>query len=96
MSIGNVHSNLGYLQYRVIEEKLDTKWSIIIGAIAACVVVIVVIGALVVFLKYRKKSKKMRDYQRHVEEQEMEIRQIFREGTVKPVLSGHLKRRQKI
>ena len=49
VSIGNVHRNLGYLQYRVIEEKLDTKWSIIIGAIAACVVVIVVIGALVVF-----------------------------------------------
>ena len=49
MSIGNVHRNLGYLQYRVIEEKLDTKWSIIIGAIAACVVVIAVIAALAVF-----------------------------------------------
>ena len=33
----------------MIEEKLDTKWSIIIGAMAACVVVIVVIAALVVF-----------------------------------------------
>ena len=67
-----------------VEEKLDTTLSIMIGAISACVVVIIMIAAFVVYLKC-KKSKKS-DHLRHDKEQEIEvhemkIRQMVREGT---------------
>ena len=54
---------------------------IIIAPVAGSVLAIFVIVIVIVACKYRQKSKKMRDYERHVEEQEMEIKNIFREGS---------------
>ena len=79
VTIGNVHGNLGYLQYVEIQEELAKLW-IIIAAVIGCLLAVVVIVVVALLWKYKQKSKKMRDYQRHVEEQEMEIKQIFREG----------------
>ena len=60
-----------------------------IGAISACVVVIVMIAAFVVYLKCKKSRKS--DQLRHDKEQEkevheMKIRQMVREGTFQLVI----------
>ena len=79
MSIGNVHSSLGYLRYVEIQEEL-AKIYIIIAVVIGAILFVVVIIVVALVVKYKQKSKEMKEYERHVEEQEMEIKKIFREG----------------
>ena len=65
---------VGYLQYREVVEELEKKW-IIVTAVLGSLLAMVMIVAVLLFLNYKKKSKRMRDYQRRVEEQEMETRE---------------------
>ena len=81
---------VGYLQYREIVEELDKKW-IIATAVFGSLFVMVMIVAVLLLLNYKKKSKKMRNYRRRVEEQELEIKQSFREGSVN--MFSYLQRR---
>lgn len=53
---------------------------IIIAAVIGSLLAVGVIVVVALMLKFKQKTKKMRAYKRHLDEQEMEIKQIFREG----------------
>ena len=72
---------VGYLQYQERIHEVEKMW-IIIAAVIGSLLAIVLIVAVLLYLKNKKKSKKMRNIQQHVKELEMDIVDIVRQGMI--------------
>lgn len=58
----------------------EARLWIIIATVLGSLLAVVVIVVVALVSKFKQKTKKMRAYKRHIDETEMEVKQIFREG----------------